>query len=72
MHHSSFSGDNSGLEGLATINFSQLVEACPTTLTSLVLLDLRLTFNESTSSQSSIKCLGFSHICLEPVLAKAI
>jgi hypothetical protein len=68
----SFSGENSGLEDLATINFSQLAEACPITLTSLVLSDLRLTFNESTSSQSSIKCLGLSHIYLEPALAKAI
>jgi hypothetical protein len=59
-------------EELLAIDFNQLVDACPASLTDLTLSRLDLTFNEPTSNQTSITYLNLSDLCLEPALAKTI
>jgi hypothetical protein len=55
-----------------TIDFGQLVEACPAILTHLTLSRLILEYKEPTSNQTSIKCLDLSFLVLKPALAKII
>jgi hypothetical protein len=55
-----------------TIDFGQLVEACPATLTHLTLSRLILEYKEPTSNQTFIKCLDLSFLVLKPVLAKIV
>jgi hypothetical protein len=68
----SYSSDNPNMEAIKTIEFSQLIEACPTILTDLFLSGLYLTFNEPISNQTSIEYLDLSHIYLDQHLAKVI
>jgi hypothetical protein len=68
----SYSSDNPNMEAIKTIEFSQLIEACPTTLTDLLLSGLYSTFNGSVSNQTSIECLGLSYVYLDQPLAKVI
>jgi hypothetical protein len=45
-----------------SINFSQLIEACPATLTDLTIGNAKLTFNESTSKITSIQYLKLKDV----------
>jgi hypothetical protein len=54
------------------MDFSQLVMACPATLTTLSIGGLDLTFNTVPSSTTSIKHLTLKHVGLTPALAKCI
>jgi hypothetical protein len=45
-----------------TVNFSQLIEACPATLTDLIIVGADLTFNETTSNITSIQNLKFKYV----------
>jgi hypothetical protein len=45
-----------------TINFSQLIEACPVTLKDLAIEDAKLKFNESTSNLTSIQILRLENV----------
>jgi hypothetical protein len=55
-----------------TINFGQLIEACPTTLTVLSSTGITLAFNEPASNQTSIEYLILYCIHLDQSLANAI
>jgi hypothetical protein len=55
-----------GKESKTTLNFSQLIEACPATLTNLTIGNAKLTFNESASNITSIRSLKLSDVDTKP------
>lgn len=69
---SSYDGYESRYLLASTIDFDQLIEACPTTLTHLSLSGIELTFNEPVSNPTSIEFLSLYCISLDQSLANAI